>query len=310
MKKEKKAMDPLVLSRLEFVKMHGLGNDYIVIDNRDDQIPAAYQGPLAADLCRDRFSVGADGMIFVCESTTPDYDIRFRIYNNDGSEAPMCGNGIRCFAKYVYEREILQQREMRVETMRRLIIPKIILENGDVTGIRVDMGLPETAPDKIPVTGDKPFVERPVHVEDREFAVTTVSVGNPHAVIFMEEVPPRAFVERYGGALESHTAAFPEKINVEFVQILSEREARFRVYERAVGITNACGTGASAVAYAGVMLGKFRRDAPLLIHLDGGDLEITVTSPHDRIFMEGPATEVYAGVMEDVRIVPVATPEP
>ncbi len=295
---------------MEFAKVHGLGNDFILINNLKYKIPEEKMGPLALNLCRQHFSIGGDGIILACEPTDPQYDIRFRIFNNDGSEAQMCGNGIRCFAKFAYEQGIIQKSKMNIETLAGPIIPELNLQDGEVKSVTVDMGEYIINPSEVPVKPPDPnatiFQDQPVKVKDRTFHVTAVSMGNPHAVIFLDESTNlegeegREFVNEYGSTLERNISLFPEKVNVEFVKVLSPKEGRMRVFERGVGITLACGTGTCASVVAGTLLGKFQKDTPVRIHLDGGDLLITVSGK--RVFMEGPAVEVFTGIINNLEI--------
>ncbi|MHA1731932.1 MAG: diaminopimelate epimerase [Promethearchaeota archaeon] len=295
---------------LEFSKVHGLGNDFIVVDDTGGVVPDDFKGKLALELCRPHFSVGADGIIYICPPTSEDFDVRFRIFNSDGTEAEMCGNGIRCFAKLAYERGIVEKTEMRVETLAGLVVPELNVVDGVVGTVTVDMGEYVVDPALVPVNPPDPsagaFIDEPVEVGDRTFNVTAVSMGNPHAVVFLDgdvELEGEAgtkFVENYGSILERDTTLFPKKVNVEFVKWLSPVEARMRVFERGVGITLACGTGSCATVVAGTLLGKFNRGDPVTVHLDGGDLRVTVDGK--RVHMEGPAVEVFTGRIKDLEV--------
>ena len=291
---------PFHIKDFDFIKAHGLGNDFILFDQRVYDVPEDVLSIMARTICRRQFHIGADGMILVCDATSPKYDIRFRIFNDDGSEPEMCGNGIRIFAKFIYEQHIVTKLKMNVETKRGLVIPELMkIMGGTITGVRVNMGPPILDPAKIPVKADEPVLDVAITLDNREFHYSSISMGNPHCVIFTDDLNLET-VKKYGAILEAKTDLFPQKTNVEFVRVLSEQEADFRVYERGVGITNACGTGASAAGVVGVLLGKFKRNHPIIFHMMEGDLTITYTG--EVVFMEGPATEVFRGHINDLVI--------
>jgi diaminopimelate epimerase len=295
--------------KLAFTKMHGLGNDFVLIDCRDsgfsDRLPA--MGDLSRRLCRRRFGIGADQVLLLYPSEAADF--MMKIFNADGSEVEMCGNGIRCFAKYVWDRKISDAETLSVETAAGIIRPE---RRGEM--VRVDMGEPVLEPEKIPVKivqsskfevrgsqedtsrltpGASPVMDLPLKIDDREFKITCVSMGNPHAVIFVGDVG--AFdVGRYGPVIESH-GLFPNRINVEFVQVLGPDRLKMRVWERGAGETMACGTGASAAAVA-ANLNRFT-GKKVTVSLLGGDLEIE-WGGDNRVYMTGPAEEVFEGRME------------
>jgi len=271
---------------MKFWKMHGLGNDYIVIDNRDGNIPEDRLSTLAQRLCRRRFSVGADGLLLVYNSSVA--DAKMRIFNADGSEAEMCGNGIRCFAKYCYENNIVKKTSMRVDTLAGLKNMLLNLENGEVKSVKVDMGKPILEREKIPVLGEGRCIDEDLRVNNETFRITCLSVGNPHCIIFVDDLD-RVSVEKFGPKIENHQL-FPNRVNVEFAQVLDESNLRVRVWERGVGETFACGTGACASVVAGKLLGK--TSGRCFVHLLGGDLTIEYK---DKILMTGPAEKVYVG---------------
>ena len=274
------------------VKMHGLGNDFLIIEDREvHKITSIKDFTIAA--CDRHFGVGGDGVIFVQPSQKA--DVRMRIFNSDGSEAEMCGNGIRCLAKYVYERGIVHDPIFTVETGAGIIVPEIILEDEQVRSIRVDMGQPILESSKIPVTFEKEkIIQEPIEVLGKTFYFTAVSMGNPHAVIF--EIPNQW--QNYGEAIEKHPF-FPRKTNVEFVRCLSPYQAEVKVWERGAGPTLACGTGACAVLVAGVLNQKLNRKAE--IKLPGGSLIIEWSLENQHVYMEGPAQEVFnAELSEEV----------
>ncbi|TFF89710.1 MAG: diaminopimelate epimerase [Promethearchaeota archaeon] len=290
----------MFLENLDFEKMHGNGNDYILINDLEWEIAEEKKPNLAIKLCKRYFSIGADGLIFVCPSEKA--EVRMRIFNNDGSEAEMCGNGIRCFSKYVYEHEIVKKKEIQIETLKGILIAKLSLVKDLVTSVQIDMGAPILNCEDIPVISVKNSercIEEPLEVLDKQFIFTAVSMGNPHAVIFVEDIPDDENLEKYGKVIEPHER-FPKKINVEFVKILSEKEGVLRVFERGVGITKSCGTGTCAAVVAGTILGKFKENNPVLVHNDGGDLIITYTG--QTVLMEGQVERVYKGIIENLEI--------
>lgn len=285
-------------STILFSKMHGLGNDYIVVDETSEVIiPEDKKPEVTEELCRRRFSVGADGVIFVSTSSIPEADIKFRIFNSDGSEAEMCGNGIRCFSKFVYENGIVSKKSMNVETLAGIKELDLAIEDGKVKSTKVDMGTSTFKTSEIPMISDKDeFLDDELLVDDLTIKMSVVNVGNPHAVIFTDDLD-RVPLEKLGPMIEVHEA-FPQKINVHFVKILNKNEIEMITWERGAGATLACGTGATACAIVGVKLGKLDRD--VLVHLPGGNLRIDVYEENGMLgaFMEGDAVLVYDGIME------------
>ncbi len=267
---------------LSFTKMHGNGNDFVVIDNRENL--GIDWDKYATFLCDRRFGIGADQLLLI-ENSEKD-DLKMRIYNADGSEVEMCGNGIRCFAKYVYDREIITSPEMRVETLAGTIIPEI-KANGDVM---VNMGKAVLNGVDIPTTIDKPeVIQEPITIMEHSLRFTAVSMGNPHAVFFTDDVDAVPLAE-WGPHIENHKL-FPRRINVEFIQVVSRNEIKMRVWERGASETLACGTGACASAVACYLNNKTDRD--VLVHLKGGDLHISYKED-GTVFMTGGATEVFS----------------
>jgi len=271
---------------VKFWKMHGLGNDYIVIDNRHGEIKEEVIPGLARKLCRRRFSVGSDGILLVYDSNVA--DVRMRMFNPDGSEAEMCGNGIRCFIKFCYENAIVSKLDPVVETLAGLKRVWLTVKDGKVVSVKVDMGKPEFDRRKIPMVGEGTFINQNLKVDGNQYNATVLSVGNPHCVIFVDNVDEFP-VEDIGPKIENN-ALFPNRVNVEFVEVPSRRELRVRVWERGAGETLACGTGACASVVAAKTLNKI--DGLATVHLLGGDLEIEY---RDRIFMTGPAEKVFEG---------------
>lgn len=276
------------MDTVRFWKMHGLGNDYIVIDNRGNVIKEEEASALAKRLCQRRFSVGGDGMLLLSNSERA--DVGMRIFNADGSEAEMCGNGIRCLAKYCYDNRIVVKREFTVETMAGLKNVQLTVEGGEAKSVRINMGRPVFERRQIPMRGEGKCVDAPLRVNDREFRVTCLSVGNPHCVIFVDDVGNFP-VQDLGPRIEHHEL-FPNRVNVEFVQVLNSREIRVRVWERGVGETLACGTGACASVVACSILSKCGGE--VVVHLLGGDL--TVEYAED-VMMAGPAEKVFEGAL-------------
>ena len=282
---------------VDFTKMHGIGNDFIVMDFYSKQLPDQINfGEVAKNLCRRHFGIGADGLILILPSDK--YDLRMRIFNFDGSEAQMCGNGIRCFAKYAYENKLINKTKFSVETLAGEIIPELIFNqelDGIIEGVKVDMGKPHLTKKEIPMIGnpDRQVINETISLENGEhFRVTCVSMGNPHCVIFVEDVEHFP-VQEIGPVIEKHHL-FPEKTNVEFVKPINEHEVNFRVWERGVGETMACGTGASAAVVAGVLNKRIKPDT--IVHLKGGDLKIE-WAVDEHIYMTGPAESVFQGLV-------------
>ena len=271
---------------MKFWKMHGLGNDFIVIDNRDEKIGDSEATRLALRLCQRRFSVGADGLLLVSNSTVA--DVKMRIFNADGSEAEMCGNGIRCFAKYCYENNVTQKNELTVETLAGVKRTWLTVENQVVKSVMVDMGTPELDRSKIPMFGIGTCVNESLQIDGEQYRITCLSVGNPHCVVFVDKLDDFP-VLLVGPKIENH-GLFPKKTNVEFVQVLNSHELKVRVWERGCGETLACGTGACAAVAAGNLLQKV--SGKVTVHLLGGDLEVEYA---ERLFLSGPAEKVFEG---------------
>ncbi|MBT3386658.1 MAG: diaminopimelate epimerase [Desulfobacula sp.] len=277
---------------LEFVKMEGLGNDFIFLDDRDGKIEHYKSYPeLAKQLCSRHFGIGADGIILILDSI--DHDIKFRIYNSDGSQAQMCGNGMRCFAKYLFENKIVSHKKIRVDTKAGTIIPEVIADNNDhIQSVRVDMGEPVLFCRDIPFESyNEKAIDEPLTIKDKTYHITTISMGNPHAVLFVDDLE-KADVKAIGPLIETHDR-FPEKTNVEFVEVINKEELKMKVWERGAGITLACGTGACAALVAANLTGRAKNNA--IVHLSGGDLDIHWDKETNHIFKTGPATLVFEG---------------
>jgi len=278
------------MAEIKFWKMHGLGNDYILIDNRDGKLDGKDLGKVAKNLCRRRFSVGADGLLLLYDSSVA--DVKMRIFNADGSEAEMCGNGIRCLAKYCFVNNVTDKTELRIETLAGIKTVWLNVEDGTVRSVTVDMGSPILERRMIPMAGEGKCIDEELEVEGEKFKITCLSVGNPHCVIFMDNVD--AFpVEKIGPKIENHPA-FPNRTNVEFAQLIRNNEMKIRVWERGVGETLACGTGACAAVVAANLTGK--ASGKCIVHLRGGDLNIEYMN--DRILMRGAAEKSFEGILD------------
>lgn len=252
---------------MQFTKMHGLGNDFIILEASSWE-DAGKQQSQARVLCDRNFGIGGDGVIIVGKDS--DMDIFMRIFNPDGSEAEMCGNGIRCVARYAYEKKMVDNRAIAVKTLAGPRYPEIIIQHDHLQAVSVDMGEPVLERGLIPMRGNGSNIGVPLQASGQDFLITAVSMGNPHCIIFVEDINAVP-ISLWGPYIEKHEL-FPSKTNVEFVQVLGEDEAVMRVWERGAGVTLACGTGACATLVAAVLNGRCKRKAS--IHLLGGDLEI------------------------------------
>jgi len=260
---------------MNFIKLQGVGNDFVLIDGRELDLTGVDLKDLAIEVCDRHFGVGADGLLLVLTSEKANY--RMRIFNPDGSEPEMCGNGIRCFAKYVYEKDKLKCDVISVETLAGIIVPAIIEDGGVVSGIEVDMGAPRKS--------------QKSKVKSQNFDFWEVNMGNPHAVIFSNDLS-NINLSEIGPQIENDPQ-FPDRTNVEFVKVLSKSEIEVIVWERGAGITLACGTGACASVVAANLAGLTGRK--VLVHLPGGDLNIEWQETDDHVLMSGPAEAVFTG---------------
>ena len=274
---------------MRFTKMHGAGNDYVYVDASRENIPDP--AALARAISDRHFGVGGDGLILIHPGR--EGDVRMQMLNADGSEAQMCGNGVRCVAKYAWDHKLAETNPMRVETLAGIMVIDLALgEDGKVAGATVDMGEPILEPRRIPVNiPQAKVVDAPIRVAQHAFGMTCVSMGNPHAVVYVDDVA-RVELERVGPEFEHHPL-FPERVNAHFVQVHGEGEVTIRTWERGSGITLACGTGASAVCVAGVVTG--RTGQTITAHLPGGDLQLEWREANNRVYMTGPAVEVFTG---------------
>ena len=279
---------------MRFTKMHGAGNDYVYVNCFEERYPEDAT-KLAIEISDRHFGVGGDGLVLICPSEVA--DARMRMFNADGSESEMCGNAIRCVAKYLYDHGIARQEALKIETGRGVLSLQCDVENSRVQRVRVNMGLPILKSADIPTTlpGDPPIRQK-LTAAGREFEVTCVSMGNPHCVTFVDEINDD-WVLRVGPEVERHPA-FPRRINAEFIQVISPSEFNMRVWERGSGETLACGTGACASAVAGVLNGLTNRK--VTAHLRGGDL-LLEWAESGEVYMTGPATEVFSGVFQPRR---------
>tara|TARA_R110002095_G_scaffold23227_1_gene24700 strand:- start:4892 stop:5731 length:840 start_codon:yes stop_codon:yes gene_type:complete len=274
---------------MKFTKMHGAGNDYVYVNCFEETLPQDIAS-LAIQVSDRHKGIGSDGLILICPSEKA--DAQMRMFNADGSESEMCGNGIRCVAKYVYDHGIAQQQSLKIETGAGILNLDLELSGQKVSQVRVNMGKPVLVGSEIPtlLPGDPP-VNADLDLGGDVIQVTCVSMGNPHCITFVEEINDH-WVHVIGPRVEIHPM-FPNRVNAEFIEVLSPTELKMRVWERGSGETQACGTGACATAVAGVLTGRSERN--VLIHLPGGDLRLEWAESGD-VFMTGPAVEVYEGV--------------
>lgn len=275
---------------MKFTKMQGIGNDYIYVNCFEEQVVNPEQ--LSVRLSDRRFGIGGDGLILIMPSQIADF--KMRIFNADGSEAMMCGNGTRCIGKYVYEHGLANKTHITLETNSGIKYLELHCTGDQVTSVTVYMGKAILTPREIPVESDsqEPFVAKPVQVGDRLERLTCVSVGNPHAIVFCDRVEDLD-LEKLGPLFEHH-AIFPDRVNTEFVRVIDDHTLQMRVWERGSGETLACGTGACATTVAAVLNGYCPQGEPILVKLRGGDLTITYQAD-GTVMMTGPAEEVFQG---------------
>jgi diaminopimelate epimerase len=283
---------------MRFHKYQGLGNDFVVFDLRGgESTPSPLQPEVARRLCDRRFGVGADGVMALLPPAAAGNDARMRIINADGSEAEMCGNGIRCLAKLLHDEGGVRRPEIRIETLAGLRSCAVTLgPDGTVATVAVEMGAPELERSRVPMTGEGRCVDGPLAVAGRTLAVTAVSMGNPHAVTFVDE-EPLPLAERLGPAVEAHPA-FPRRTNAEFARLQPSGAIDLAVWERGCGITLACGTGACATAVAAVVTGRVPAGREIELHLPGGALHVTVAAGLGGVTMRGPAALVFSGDLD------------
>lgn len=283
---------------MRFTKMQGLGNDYVYVNCFKEKIE---NPPAVARYVSDRhFGIGSDGLIMINPSEVADFEME--MYNADGSRGEMCGNGIRCVAKYVYDYGLTDQTSISVETLGGIKYLDLTVEDGKVTLVRVDMGKPELKPELIPIVPEEPDAERivdaPIMVDGTEYRMTGVSMGNPHDVVYIDDVAGLE-IEKIGPKFENHER-FPKRINTEFAKVLDRNTVEMRVWERGSGETLACGTGACAVGVASILNGLTENQ--VTVKLLGGDLKIEWDREADRVYMTGPATVVFDGEIDITEI--------
>lgn len=276
---------------MKFTKMHGLGNDYVYVNCFEEKID---NPPAVARFVSDRhFGIGSDGLIMINPSKTADFEME--MYNADGSRGEMCGNGIRCVAKYVYDYGLTDKTQISVETLGGIKYLDLTIEDGKVSLVKVDMGKPKLEADLIPIISEREqVIDEPIEVDGKEYHMTGVSMGNPHAVIYVDDVKGLD-LEKIGPKFENHER-FPKRINTEFVHCIDRQTVEMRVWERGSGETLACGTGACAVAVSSIL--NNLTDTQVTVKLLGGDLQIEWDREKDRVFMTGPATVVFDGVID------------
>lgn len=283
-------------NKLRFAKMQGVGNDYVYVNCFEERVEKPSE--LVPRICDRHFGVGSDGVVLIMPSGTA--DVRMRMFNADGSEAEMCGNAIRCVGKYARDHGIVVKDVIRVETAAGIKTVRLLTEAGQVCGATVDIGEPVLVAERIPVLmppaadnpAEKRIIARPMKVDGRVYNITAVSMGNPHAVVFMDNIDNLA-LQRLGPCFERHEF-FPQRINTEFVEVLSSGKIRMRVWERGAGETLACGTGACAAAVAGALNGLTGREMD--VHLTGGVLHVSWDESDGHVYMTGDAVSVFDGV--------------
>lgn len=283
------------MTKLKFTKMHGLSNDFMVIDGINQKFNPS-TAPIAAWAQRHT-GVGFDQLLLIEAPRQAEADFRYRIFNADGSEVEQCGNGARCFARFVYDKGLTSKKQIVVETAGGVIVPRLT-DDGLVT---VDMGVPLLAPEQIPFTAidedDARSISHQLVIGNETVSVTCINMGNPHAVIVVKDIE-QAPVHRLGAAIENHKQ-FPQRVNVGFMQIVAPRRIRLRVFERGVGETQACGTGACAAVVAGISLGLLGDDEPVEVNLTGGQLLISwQQQPDAHVWMTGPTQSVFDGEID------------
>ena len=280
---------------MKFTKMHGLGNDYVYVNCFEEKID---NPPAVARFVSDRhFGIGSVGLIMINPSKTADFEME--MYNADGSRGEMCGNGIRCVAKYVYDYGLTDKTQISVETLGGIKYLDLTVEDGKVSLVKVDMGKPELEADLIPIISEREqVIDEPIEVDGKEYHMTGVSMGNPHAVIYVDDVKGLD-LEKIGSKFENHER-FPKRINTEFVHCIDRQTVEMRVWERGSGETLACGTGACAVAVSSIL--NNLTDTQVTVKLLGGDLQIEWNREKDRVFMTGPVTVVFDGVIDITEI--------
>lgn len=273
---------------MKFTKMHGCGNDYVYVNCFKEKVENPNE---TAKMVSDRhFGIGSDGLILICPSSKADFEMK--MYNADGSEGAMCGNGIRCVAKYVYDYGLTEKTSITVDTKAGIKYLDLNVENGKVATVKVDMGAPAIKAEQIPVISEEDTViAKPIEIAGTQYEMTCVSMGNPHAIVFVEDTE-KVEIEKVGPLFE-HNKIFPDRVNTEFIQVIDRNTINMRVWERGAGETWACGTGACASVVACVL--NHKTEDEVLVHLRGGDLKIKYDREKETVLMTGPATVVFDG---------------
>lgn len=279
---------------MKFTKMHGCGNDYIYVDGAREIIPAERKSEVVKFLSDRHFGIGGDGVIFINPSDVADFEME--MYNMDGSRSEMCGNGIRCVGKYVYDHGLTRKTSLSIVSCGKIKYLELTVEDGRVTKVRVNMGSPVLEAAEIPVVASQsPVVDTPIAVDGREYRMTCVSMGNPHAIVYVDEMIDDETMAKIGPLFEHHER-FPRRVNTEFVKVLDRERVQMRVWERGTGETLACGTGACAVTVASILNGL--TEDGITVELLGGNLEIFWDRKENVVYMTGPATTVFEGEIE------------
>ncbi len=279
---------------MKFTKMHGCGNDYVYVDGARETIPAERKSEVVRFLSDRHFGIGGDGVIFINPSNVADFEME--MYNMDGSRSEMCGNGIRCVGKYVYDHGLTQKTSLTIVSCGKIKYLDLTVEDGKVTKVRVNMGSPILEAAEIPVIAEQsPVVDVPITVDGKEYRMTCVSMGNPHAVVYVDEMINDETMAKIGPLFEHHEH-FPRRVNTEFVKVLGRERVQMRVWERGTGETLACGTGACAVTVASILNGL--TGDRITVELLGGNLEIFWDRKENVVYMTGPATTVFEGEIE------------
>ncbi|PFJ38828.1 diaminopimelate epimerase [Bacillus thuringiensis] len=281
------------MKKIPYTKMHGLGNSYIYVNMFEENIDENLLSELAIEVSNANTGIGSDGLILICPSNNA--AVKMRIFNNDGSEAKNCGNGLRCVAKYAYENKIVTVTEFTIETISGIVHAKVHIKDNIINEVTINMGFPKLRRKEIPMIGEglDTVISETFNIENKTMYVTGVSMGNPHAVFFIDNINT-APLHTLGPSIEKDIR-FPEGVNVEFVEVINNKEMHFRVWERGSGITQACGTGACAATVASILNGHMNKDEGITVHLAGGDLCITWNS-NNEVLMKGPAETITKGI--------------
>lgn len=280
------------MNSFRYTKMHGLGNNYIYVNMFEEKLREEELANLAVDVSNINTGIGSDGMILICPSDVA--NVKMRVFNNDGSEAKNCGNGLRCVAKYAFEHGIVRNTSFTIETISTIVNATVHVENDIVNQVTVNMGKPIFQRSLIPMIGnEQEYAKDQILFEEKSYEFSGVSMGNPHAVFEVSDIK-KAPLTTLGPIVEKHKL-FPESVNVEFIECLPHNEINFVVWERGSGVTQACGTGACAAVVAMIQDGKYQRDEAITVHLQGGDLQITWSTDGD-VWMKGPAVTITEGI--------------